>query len=275
MAQVTEESSQPRIARSSHTPGLELVHFVELTRPCRWIPEAFTGFVVNPWIQGDADVISRGGRAACQPGSLTIGDPGEPWVLVPRTPIRGEFRVLRLDNDLRDAYLEELGVASGASTFPVRPQRDPKVMGAFSRLFRAVDDGDELETGEHLFAFLAALVSRKQRAVPDSRARSRAVRRARDLLHARFGEALSLDELAGASGVERFALLRSFSKEMGLTPHAYQVQLRMARACRLIKQGWGLAEVALEVGYSEQSALARQFRRVVGVTPGAYARATR
>jgi len=70
-------------------------------------------------------------------------------------------------------------------------------------------------------------------------------------------------------------LLRSFSRELGLTPHVYQVQLRMARACRLIKQGVSLAEVALAVGYSEQSAMARQFRRVVGVTPGVYARATR
>jgi AraC-like DNA-binding protein len=275
MGHADDDSSQPRVARSSHTPGLELVHFPELSRPCRWIPESFTGFVVSPWIRGDVDVIARGGRAPCQPGALTIGDPGEPYVLVTRTAMRGEFRVLRLDNDVRDAYLADLGVDYGAGTFPVRPQRDPGLVGAFSRLFRAMDDGEKLETEEHLFAFLAALVQRGETALPESRTHSKAVRRARDLLHARFGETVSLDELAKAAGAERFALLRAFSKELGLTPHAYQVQLRTARACRLIKQGWSLARVALEVGYSEQSALARQFRQVVGVTPGAYARATR
>src|SRR5579859_3488855 len=50
-----------------------------------------------------------------------------------------------------------------------------------------------------------------------------------------------LDELARAAGTERYALLRVFSKELGVTPHVYQVQLRMARDCRLIKQGWPLA----------------------------------
>jgi AraC-like DNA-binding protein len=103
--------------------------------------------------------------------------------------------------------------------------------------------------------------------------KSGGVRRARDLLHARFDASLTLDELAAAAGSKKFALLRAFSREIGMTPRAYQVQLRIARACQLIAQGEPLAETALAVGYSEQSALARQFRRVVGVTPGAYARA--
>jgi AraC-like DNA-binding protein len=101
------------------------------------------------------------------------------------------------------------------------------------------------------------------------------VRRAQELLHARFDGSLSLDELAEAAGTGRFALLRAFSRESGITPHAYQVQLRMARACRLIERQVPLAAVALEVGYSEQSALHRPFKRLVGVTPGAYARAAR
>lgn len=72
-----------------------------------------------------------------------------------------------------------------------------------------------------------------------------------------------------------FALLCAFARELGLTPHAYLVHLRVARARRLIVDGWTLADTALAVGYSEQSALTRQFRRLVGITPGAYARATR
>jgi len=73
--------------------------------------------------------------------------------------------------------------------------------------------------------------------------------------------------------MDKFALLRAFSNELGITPHAYQIQVRMARACRLIAQGVPLAEVAHKVGYSEQSALHRPFKRRIGVTPGAYARA--
>jgi AraC-like DNA-binding protein len=101
------------------------------------------------------------------------------------------------------------------------------------------------------------------------------VARARELLHARFDAQVSLDELAHAAGLSRFALLRAFSRDLGMTPHAYQVQLRMAHACRLIASAVPIVEAALAVGYSEQSALQRPFRRLIGVTPGEYARALR
>jgi AraC-like DNA-binding protein len=102
-----------------------------------------------------------------------------------------------------------------------------------------------------------------------------AVYRARELLHARFNESLTLVELSQAAGTDRYALLRAFSHELGMPPHAYQMQLRVARACRLIAEGVALADVAIAVGYSEQSALHRPFVRLVGVTPGEYARALR
>jgi AraC-like DNA-binding protein len=272
-----ERADVVRFVRPSYAPGLELVHYPHLTRGWQGIPEAYTWFTMIPRLQGDVDVISRGARSACEPGSLTIGEPGEPYALRPRAGMDGEFQVVRIDNSLHDAHLQELGVRRGESPFPVRPQRNPALVRAFSRLFGALDAGDGLETEERLYAFLVTIVRRSSAHGGNlDRARnSRGVRRARDLLHARFDASLTLDELAAAAGTEKFALLRAFSRELGLTPHAYQVQLRIARACRLIAQGQPLAETALSVGYSEQSALARQFRRVVGVTPGAYGRAVR
>jgi AraC-like DNA-binding protein len=272
-----EQADIVRFLRPSHAPGLELVHYPHLTRALQGIPEAYTWFTMIPRLQGDVDVISRGARSACEPGSLTIGEPGEPYALRPRTGMDGEFQVVRIDNALHDAHLQEFGVRRGESPFPVRPQRNAALVRAFSRLFGALDSGDGLETEEYLYAFLGTIVrhSPAGRGHLDRARNSRAVRRARDLLHARFDASLTLDELAAAAGSEKFALLRAFSRELGLTPHAYQVQLRIARACRLIAQGQPPAETALAVGYSEQSALARQFRHVVGVTPGAYARAIR
>lgn len=275
MTKLAAEPLPPRVARFAHAPGLELVHFAESSKACRWIPESFTGFIVSPRLEGDVDVLASGRRAAWGPRALSVGVPGEPWVMLPRAAMRGEFRVVRIDNDVRDALLAELDVSPAPSAFPARPQRDPKLVRAFLRLFRALDGGESLETSERLLFFLASVVARGDRTPKIGRASTPAVRRARDLLHARFGEEIALGELARAAGADRFALLRSFSKELGLTPYAYQVRLRVARACRLIRQGRALADVALEVGYSEQSALGRPFRRIVGVTPGAYARATR
>lgn len=265
-----------RFARPPHARGLELVHYPNLTRGWRGIPEAYTWFTLIDRLEGDVEVISRGTRAACAPGTVTIGEPGEPYVLRPRSAMRGEFRVVRVYNDVYAAVRDEIGAPAGGSPFPRAPQQDPAVARAFDRLYCAADGGGALQTQERLFAFLAALVRRGRRAPTVPRSRDgRAVCRARDLLHARCETLLSLDDLAGAAGTDKYALLRAFSREIGITPHAYQVQLRIARACRLIAQGRPLADVAAAVGYSEQSALHRPFTRLVGVTPGAYARALR
>jgi AraC-like DNA-binding protein len=275
VGRVADFREEVRFVRPAHSPGLELVHYSNMTRGRQGIPEACTSFATIPWLEGDVDFVSRGRCVRCEPGWLTSCEPGDPFAIRPRTAIRGELRVVRIDNDLLDLNLEELGVPRTARPLPLRPQLAPALMMAFSALYRAIEHGERLEMQGCTFGFLAALVEPTRRLAGGRERNSKGVGRARDLLHARFEGSPSLDELASAAGIEKFALLRAFARELGLTPHAYLVQLRVARARRLIAHGGSLADVALAVGYSEQSALTRQFRRLVGVTPGVYARAAR
>ena len=48
--------------------------------------------------------------------------------------------------------------------------------------------------------------------------------------------------------------------------------IRHARAKELLQIGVLVAQVAQAVGFYDESQLHRHFRRIVGVTPGAYAR---
>lgn len=266
-----------RFARPSFAPGLELVHYPSLTRGWQGIPDGYTWFTLIDWLEGVVDLTSRGVTGPCAAGSVTVGAPGEPYVLRPRSSMRGRFRVVRVDNALLETLAAEMGAERLADLFPREPQYGARLVRTFRRLYRASDNGDTLEMQEGLFTLLITLMERGRRGrTPMGRCDpSPGVRRAQALLHARFAETLSLDELAAAAGTGTFALLRAFSHDVGLTPHAYQVQLRMARARRLIAERAPLADVALAVGYSEQSALTRAFGRHVGVTPGAYARAAR
>jgi AraC-like DNA-binding protein len=79
-----------------------------------------------------------------------------------------------------------------------------------------------------------------------------------------------LGELAALSGVSRFQFLRAFTRQTGITPHAYLVQLRVRMAQRLLRDGHTPAEAALGAGFADQSHLTRCFVRQLGVTPGRY-----
>lgn len=97
------------------------------------------------------------------------------------------------------------------------------------------------------------------------------IRRARQMIDDDPARPLTLASLATDAGLSKYRLLRSFARELGLTPHAYIVQRRIARAQRLIRNGRGLAEAALAAGFYDQSHLTRCFVRQLGVTPRGYA----
>ena len=79
-----------------------------------------------------------------------------------------------------------------------------------------------------------------------------------------------LTELAADAGLSRYQLLRSFRAEVGMPPYAWLAQYRVGRARALLDRGHGLAQAAALAGFADQAHLTRWFRRVVGVTPGAY-----
>lgn len=60
---------------------------------------------------------------------------------------------------------------------------------------------------------------------------------------------------------------------MGITPHAFQTNLRIGHACTLSRAGDPPAAVAAACGFADQSHLTRVFKRAVGVTPAGFARA--
>ena len=98
-----------------------------------------------------------------------------------------------------------------------------------------------------------------------------AVRRATAYVSERWDRTVALSELSEVCGLSRFALLRRFRAQTGLTPHAFQTNLRIARARVMLSAGEPPARVALECGFADQAHLTRTFKRVVGITPGRFA----
>ena len=102
-----------------------------------------------------------------------------------------------------------------------------------------------------------------------------AVQRARRFIEERFAQGVSLTELAEHVSLSRYYLLRAFRAEIGMPPYAYLESVRIRHAQHLIEAGKSLAEVAAEVGFSSQSHLTERFKRILGVTPGQYAKPLR
>lgn len=91
------------------------------------------------------------------------------------------------------------------------------------------------------------------------------------LMTRRLHEHVSNAEMARAAGMSPRAFERSFQREYGLPPQQYLKRLRIQTACRLlVDTRESIAAIALRCGFSDQSHLTREFRRVTGLTPGSY-----
>jgi AraC-like DNA-binding protein len=97
-----------------------------------------------------------------------------------------------------------------------------------------------------------------------------AVRRAREMLHDLYLESVTLDALAAESGLPKPRFLRAFRRVVGISPHAYQVHLRVDLARRMLAAGAAVADAASAAGFFDQSHFHRHFRRLHGVTPARY-----
>jgi AraC-like DNA-binding protein len=102
------------------------------------------------------------------------------------------------------------------------------------------------------------------------RPESAGIVRARDLIHAQFAQPISLTMLAAHAGLSPYHFLRTFRAAMGITPHMYLTQVRVAQAKRMLARGALAAETALACGFCDQSHMNRQFKRVLFTTPAQY-----
>src|SRR5262249_39634372 len=97
------------------------------------------------------------------------------------------------------------------------------------------------------------------------------LRDAKDLLHDRFAETITLNEIAEQVGVHPVRLARAFRQRYGCSLGEYQRRLRLEHACRqLVTTGCSLADIALGAGFADQAHFSRVFKKHTGLTPAKF-----
>jgi AraC family transcriptional regulator len=83
---------------------------------------------------------------------------------------------------------------------------------------------------------------------------------------------LTLEQMASVVHISPYHFARQFKATTGLPPHQYVITRRVERAQQLLRRygDLSLGEIALRVGFSDQSQFCFHFKRVVGVTPGQF-----
>lgn len=97
------------------------------------------------------------------------------------------------------------------------------------------------------------------------------LRMVRDYMEENLASEMTLADLAAIAGISHTHFCRAFHASTGVPPHRYIIARRVERAKGLLADGdMRIAEIAIAVGFGDQSHMTKHFRSLVGTTPGRF-----
>lgn len=266
----TDPKNHARLWTDRDLGGVMLLHADFTTH--EYAPHVHDEMVIAVTEVGGSEFRSRGQEELAEPDAVLVFNPGEPHSGRVGAADRWRYRAFYLDAGRLDALGDDLELAPGrVPYFLSNKVDDPALCRDLLALHRGVEaGGSPLAKEGALVAAMAGLFERhgtpapRFRPVGDERS---AVATAVRHLEAHYAGEVALSDLAGQARMSTFHLIRSFNRQLGLPPHAYLTQFRVRRARELLEAGVPAAEAATRVGFYDQSALTRHFKRVYGVTP--------
>ena len=263
-----------RMWRAADLGGLEL--FRATLSEFSFRPHAHEEFFLALTEAGLVTPTYRGASHLIGPGDLLVLNPEEAHAGGPPAALSWTYRAFYPGPGLLRGIMAEF--PAGGPDLPEFSRdvvRDPEVATLLRRFHRLTESPRPgmLERETQLTAALVLLIGRHAATPRQPRPpghEPRAVRLSREYLHEHAAQNVTLQELARAAGLSAFHLCRVFGKSAGMTPHAYQTQLRVRHAKALLRAGHPIASAAAEAGFYDQAHLTRHFTRIVGVPPGRY-----
>ncbi|MFT3708235.1 MAG: AraC family transcriptional regulator [Archangium sp.] len=236
-------SAAPGYGPRHRNPGYELT----------WVREGFVSFALAGAQQ--SITMKTGGVIVLNPGELNT-----PYA-------QGAMFQLMLSPTAIDDAREQLGVSSTlpTSAFSFAPgTRVSAIAGMIARERRALEDDDPL-VKSLADALILSLVRPEQ---AQAKRRDPAVSRAIDFLQAHHSERLSIDDVARAIGLPRFALMRRFKEQTGTSLYQHLQNVRLDRAAHALRSGSeSVLSIALSSGFTDPGRFARAFRQRFGAAP--------
>ena len=183
------------------------------------------------------------------------------------------YRMLFIASEWIGRLQQEISGSEGYDFLPFsnRYESDMLTYHSFDLLFKnLLSEENSLISETLLIEFLMQHLFRQHESNDIKKTDSLRVKRIKELIMDRLNMNLSLDEFSDCSGLSRYHLIRSFQQEFGQSPHAFQLDQRIAKSKLLLQNGYSIVDTANLLGFSDQSYFQRNFKKRLAPTPKQY-----
>jgi AraC-like DNA-binding protein len=265
------------LIRLPNLPGVEVMDVQGVSRQWAYFHETYS-FCVARWVEDTREIPwkyrLRTHRMTVD--RVQLMEPGEFHANLMVAP-RANFRVLMLAPSLVEKVARQLG---HEHAFPLHLSTaqlgDGPVRQLLHKLTSIIVEAGDAQRADDGICRLLQLLSQQRcfetTLAPPSRKQSRrAALLARDLIHDRWNEHLSLNALSAEVGLPLSTLERAFGEAFATSPRQYQNHVRLVRGKGLLlNTADPIRGVAENCGFSDPKYFARLFRREFGCGPQSY-----
>ena len=263
-----------RIYRVAGDYPIDLVH-ARYTKH-RFARHAHEHFVIGLVEEGVQQYRYRGTTFTTPAGGVFFVNSGEAHTGEPGLPGGYLYRTLCFSPEMLSNFAARLLGRNSRGYFRESVVHDPELVKRLGKLHRSVSEGSSSMANEWCLQvvmewLLSAYLAAPSDALNTGR-ESQKIKRVREYIEANYAQDIPLSHLGEIVSGSPFHIARTFTREVGLPPHGYLESVRIGKARELLAAGIPVVDVALAVGYADQSHFSNRFRRITGVTPGQYRR---
>lgn len=193
-------------------------------------------------------------------------------------PLNGElldYRALNIGPEVMEKKVQQITGRVYLPQFQQNVVYQSDIAQSVGRLYEAILSHSAREEKEEIFRSLLEQILWAY-AVPlaqnDFLQTDGQIKRLCTFMEEHFDENITLDELLSMTDFGKSYLLRTFTKQVGISPYRYLQTVRMEKAKKFLKQGIAPVDAANLTGFNDQSHFTRFFKEFIGLTPKQYQR---
>lgn len=229
------------------------------------------GFIEN----GGSRLGCKNGNYVTKAGDMVLFNPRDTHACEPFEDELLDFRGLNINADVMQDLVRQITGDAHLPQFTVSVAPAAEQAVLLRDLHSLIVEGHkDFRKEELLFALLEQLLEEYAEPFirPAPEAKEAEIRKICAYLDANYAERISLGDLCRLSGLDKYYLLRAFTRYCGVTPYRYLETVRVARAKSLLEEGVPPVETALRAGFADQSHFTKFFKSFIGLTPRQYQR---
>ncbi len=250
---------------------VEAYHFQGIMQK---FPNHFHEYYVIGFIeQGRRLLTCKNREYTIEPGDLLLFNPHDNHACEQIDGKTLDYRCINIQPEIMDRAMLEI---TGRAYLPYFTQQvvfHSELVPVLRELHQIMMEEERDFRKEEIYVFLLEQLIEEyteQEVLSQNTEQSMEARAICEFLEKHYMDNITLNDLCKLTGLSKYYLLRSFTKQKGISPYSYMEAIRIEKAKRMLEQGMLPIDVAMQTGFADQSHFSNFFKKFIGLTPRQY-----